>query len=247
MQVQFGCCLIEGREKKEESGESFVNVYLSCGSPACCCQPAVAGGFIYADLRSGLTLTWPRRLCLLRVLLGATAIATSFPLSKHTGRGDTAPAFSGQHVYLQFTWEVALPPSPVEFSSHHHFYELSRSWLLGMCHHSCLLWPACLFTAGLFIYSSHGKWAFPPLLWSFSPTGTFMSFPTLVCWVAPPLLPSLASLFIYSSMRGCPSSPLQCSGAPCPLCYMSFLLLLLIIQFFFFSPWVGVRLSRGLC
>jgi hypothetical protein len=41
---------------------------------------------------------------------------------------------------------VALPPSPVESSSHRHFYKLSRSWLLGGCHHSCLLWPAYLFT-----------------------------------------------------------------------------------------------------
>jgi hypothetical protein len=50
-----------------------------------------------------LTFTWPLRLCLLRVLLGATATATSFSLSKHTGGGDTAPAFSGLCVYLQFT------------------------------------------------------------------------------------------------------------------------------------------------
>jgi hypothetical protein len=57
-----------------------------------------------------LALTWPRRLCLLRVLLGATATATSFPLSKHTGGGDTAPAFSGWFIYLQFMWEVGLPP-----------------------------------------------------------------------------------------------------------------------------------------
>jgi hypothetical protein len=56
-----------------------------------------------------LTLTWPHRLCLLRVL-GATATAASFPLSQHSGGGDTAPAFSGQRVYLQFTWEVGLPP-----------------------------------------------------------------------------------------------------------------------------------------
>jgi hypothetical protein len=27
----------------------------------------------------------------------------------------------------------------VEFSSHNHFHKLSRSWLLGMCHCSCLL------------------------------------------------------------------------------------------------------------
>jgi hypothetical protein len=71
------------------------------------------------------------------------AAATSFPLSNHTGGGNTTPAFSGQHVYLQFTWEVGLPPSPVEFSSHCHFYKLSRSWLLGMCRHSCLLQLAC--------------------------------------------------------------------------------------------------------
>jgi hypothetical protein len=38
---------------------------------------------------------------------------------------------------------VGLPPSPVEISSHSHFYKLSRSWLLGMCHCSCLLQPAC--------------------------------------------------------------------------------------------------------
>jgi hypothetical protein len=57
-----------------------------------------------------LTLTWPLRLCLLRVLLGTTATATSFPLSKHTGGGETALAFSGLCVYLQFTWEVGLTP-----------------------------------------------------------------------------------------------------------------------------------------
>jgi hypothetical protein len=37
------------------------------------------------------------------------------------------------------TWEVGLLPSPVEFSSHHQFYRLSHSWLLGLCCHSCLL------------------------------------------------------------------------------------------------------------
>jgi hypothetical protein len=40
-------------------------------------------------------------------------------------------------------WEVGLPPSPVEFSSHHHFYKLSHSWLLGVCRCSCLLRLAC--------------------------------------------------------------------------------------------------------
>jgi hypothetical protein len=72
----------------------------------------------------------------------------SFPLSKHTGGGDTAPAFSGLHVCLQLTWEVGLPPSPVEFSSLHHSHKLSHSWLLGTHPCSSPLQPgsACLFT-----------------------------------------------------------------------------------------------------
>jgi hypothetical protein len=40
---------------------------------------------------------------------------------------------------------VGFPPSPVEFSSHCHFYKFSHSCLLGGALHSCLLWPACLF------------------------------------------------------------------------------------------------------
>jgi hypothetical protein len=66
----------------------------------------------------------------------------------HTGGGDTAPAFSSLHVYLQLTWEVGLPPSPMEFSSLCHFYKHSQSSLLGMCRSACLLQPS------LFIYSS---------------------------------------------------------------------------------------------
>jgi hypothetical protein len=77
-----------------------------------------------------------------------TTTATSFPLSKHTGGGDTAPTFSGLSVCLQLTWEVDLPPSPVEFSSHSRFYKLSCSWLLDACPCSRPLrpGPACLFT-----------------------------------------------------------------------------------------------------
>jgi hypothetical protein len=134
-----------------------------------------------------LTLTWPLRLCLFRVLLGAPTTVTSFPLSKPTGGGDTAPAFSGWCVYLQFTWEVGLPHSPVEFSFHHHFYKLSHSWLLGRGRHSCLLCLACLFI----------------VLWG----------------VAPPL-----------------SSALR---APCPLCYVSFFVVVYYSVCFFFSFSLG--------
>jgi hypothetical protein len=77
--------------------------------------------------------------------MGVTATVTSFPLSKHTGGGEATPAFSGWHVYLLFTWEVGLPPSPVAFSSHRHFYKLSCLWLLSVCCRSCLVWLVCLF------------------------------------------------------------------------------------------------------
>jgi hypothetical protein len=71
-----------------------------------------------------------------------TATLTSFPAADCWACA-AAPAFSGQLVYLQLMWEVGLPPSPVEFSSHCHFYKLSCSWLLGVCCRSCLLQPAC--------------------------------------------------------------------------------------------------------
>jgi hypothetical protein len=111
-----------------------------------------------------LALSWWCRLCLLRVLLCTSA--TSFPLSKHTGGCDATLAFSSWCVYLQFTWEVVLSPSPVEFSSYCRFYKLSCSWLLGVCCHSCLLQPC------LFIYSSVRDP--PPILGT---QGTPPSFP----------------------------------------------------------------------
>jgi hypothetical protein len=110
------------------------------------CQPAVAGDIIYADLRDEFNTHLAPQACLLRVLLGTTTTVTCFSLSKHPGGSDATSTFSGRHVYLQFTWELGLLPSPMEFSSHRHFYKLSHSWLLGGCCHSCFLQPACFFT-----------------------------------------------------------------------------------------------------
>jgi hypothetical protein len=61
------------------------------------------------------------------------------------------------------------------------------------------LHPRC--QACVFIYSSCGRWVFPPLLWSFPPTTTFTGFPAPGCWAHAPT-PARASLdpglFIYS-------------------------------------------------
>jgi hypothetical protein len=82
----------------------------------------------------------------------------------------------------------------------------------------------------VFIYSSHGKWASPPLLWSFPPTTTFTSFPAPDCWVCV-ATPAFSSWLVVRDFH----SPTLVFGMPHPLCYVSFLLLLLIIQFFSFS------------
>jgi hypothetical protein len=83
-----------------------------CSSPAHCCQPAVSGGFIYADLWSKLSTHLAQQPLFTQSSVD-DATATSFPLSKHTVGNETAPAFSGLRVYLQLTWEVGIPPSPV--------------------------------------------------------------------------------------------------------------------------------------
>jgi hypothetical protein len=57
-----------------------------------------------------LALSWPPQALFTQSSPVCDATATSFPLSEHTGGGDTAPAFSGLCVYLQFMWEVGLPP-----------------------------------------------------------------------------------------------------------------------------------------
>jgi hypothetical protein len=118
------------KRKKKESGDNSENGICSCGLPVCCCQPAVAGVIIYADLWGELS-THLALQALFTLFTQSSPVCEpllqAFPLSKHTGKGDTAPTFSGLHVCLEFMWEVGLHHSPVEFSSHHHFYMLSCS------------------------------------------------------------------------------------------------------------------------
>jgi hypothetical protein len=53
------------------------------------------------------------------------------------------------------------------------------------------------YQACVFIYSSCGRWVFPPLLCSSPPTSTFTSFPAPDYWAVLLLLP--ATMFVYSS------------------------------------------------
>jgi hypothetical protein len=95
-------------------------------------------------------------------------------------------------------------------------YKLSPFQALG----KVTLSPCC--QAWVFIYSSCGKWVFPPLLCSFPPTATFTNFPAPDYRVVLLLLP--AAMFVYSS-RGkwvfppflwsfSPSATLTCFPTP---------------------------------
>jgi hypothetical protein len=66
--------------------------------------------------------------------------------------------------------------------------------------------------ACVFIYSSCGRWVFPPLLCSSPPTSTFTSFPAPDYWVVLLLLP--AAMFVYSSCGKWVFPPLLCSSPP---------------------------------
>jgi hypothetical protein len=94
--------------------------------------------------------------------------------------------------------------------------------------------------ACMFIYSSQGKWVFPPLLWSFPPTTAFTSFPAPACWACAPAFSGQTWLVYLQFQERFPSSPLWCSGllALFVMClYCSYCLLL---SFSFFSGWGSV-------
>jgi hypothetical protein len=89
--------------------------------------------------------------------------------------------------------------------------------------------------AGLFIYSSHGKWAFPLSCGVFLPPPLLQAFPLLVAGCVLLLLPSPASLFIYSSMGDFPSPLFSTQGAPPSLLHVFFVVVYYCLVFFLFS------------
>jgi hypothetical protein len=107
-----------------------------------------------------------------------------------------------------------------------------------------------LLPAAMFVYSSRGKWVFPPLLWSFPPSVTLTSFPAPGCWARPAPAPTRASLArpacLFTVPGRIPFPQSLALSAPHPLSHVSLLFLFLITQFLFF-PWAEVGLYRGLC
>jgi hypothetical protein len=184
-------------------------------------------------------LTWPCRLCLLRVLL---CVSLCYKVSPFQALGKvTLHSLSQACVFIYsscgrwvFICLLCSFPPTATFTS----FPAPDYWAV------LLLLPAAMF-----VYSSHGKWVFPPLLWSFPPSATLTSFPIPGCWARPPLPPEplLPTRLVYLQFwEGFPSPNLQHSVHPTlfPVClYCSYCLL---VSFSFF-PQVEVGLSRGLC
>jgi hypothetical protein len=91
--------------------------------------------------------------------------------------------------------------------------------------------------ASLSVYSSRGKWVFPPLLRSFPPTATFTSFPAPGCWVCATALPSLAWLVYLQFREGFPSPPLPRSRCPTLLATCFFFVIAYYSVSLFFPGW----------
>jgi hypothetical protein len=85
------------------------------------------------------------------------------------------------------------------------------------------------------MYSSPGKWVFPPFLWSFPPTATFTTFLLLITGHVLPLLPSPAGLWGIS-----PPHLLGTQGTPPSLLQVFFVVIAYYSGFFSFFPGWGL-------
>jgi hypothetical protein len=161
-----------------------VNGICGCGLPVHCCQPAVAGGVIYADLRGELSTHLALQALFTQSSSVCEPLLQAFPFSSTLGMVTLHPLFQacvfvyssrGKWVFPPLLW--SFPPTTT-FTS----FPTRDYWVV------LLLLPSAMF-----VYSSHGKWVFPPLLWSFSPSATLTSFLAPGCWVHAPA-PTGASL-----------------------------------------------------
>jgi hypothetical protein len=118
-------------------------------------------------------------------------------------------------LYLEFSW--VLPPLLQAFPFPSTVGEVTLHLLSQAC---------------VFIYSSHRKWVFTPSCGVFLPLPLLQAFPLLIAGRVPPLLLSLASLFIYSSMRDFPSPLFVTQGGPPSLLSVFFVIDYYLISLF---------------
>jgi hypothetical protein len=90
--------------------------------------------------------------------------------------------------------------------------------------------------ASMFIYSSCGKWVFPPLLWSFPPSTTFTSFPAPSCWACA-TAPAFSGPACLCTVLSAIPLPLGHSGAPPSLLHVFIVVIAYYSVSLFFPGW----------
>jgi hypothetical protein len=209
-----------------------VNGICGCGLPAPCCQPAVAGGVIYADLRGEFSTSLALQALFTQSSPMLEPLLQAFPFPSTLGEVILHPlsqacvfvySSHGKWVFPSLLW--SFPPTTT-FTS----FPACDYWVV------LLLLPAAMF-----VFSSRGKWVFPPLLWSFPPSPLTQAFLLLVVGRVPPFLRSLSGLsvlFIYSSGKDFlpPIFGVQCAPPSFPCV---FVVLIAYFSVSFFSPGGG--------
>jgi hypothetical protein len=165
------------KREKKKSRDSSENGICSCDLPAHCCQSAIAGGVIYADLWGELSTLLALQTFFAQISPVQEPLLQAFPFPS-TGDKVTLHPHCQACVFIYSScgrWVFppllcnSLPTSAFTNFPAPDYWEV------------LLLLPAAMF-----VYSSCGKWAFPPLLWNFPPSATLTSFPIPGCWVCAP-------------------------------------------------------------
>jgi hypothetical protein len=204
-----------------------VDGICSCGLPACCCQPAVAGGVIYSDLTGELNTHLALQALFTQEFSCAQPLLQAFPFPRTLGEV-TLHLLSQACMFVYSSFgKWVFPPLLWSFPPTSTFTSFSAPDY----------WVVMLLLSAAFVYSSCGNWVFPPLVWSFPLSASLTSFPAPGCWACAPAPACRACLFTVLGRISFPQS--SALSAPHPLSHVSLLFLLLITQFLFF-PWVEV-------
>jgi hypothetical protein len=178
-----------------------------CCLPAHCCQPAVAGGFIYADFWGKLSTHLALQACLLRVLC-IMPLLQAFPFPSTLGEvtlhllsqaGVFIYISCGKWAFSPLLW--SFPPTAT-FAS----FPTPDCWVCAAA--PAFSVPACLFTAHM------GSGPFPVSSGVFLPPPLLQAFSLLFAGYVLPLLPSPAWLVYLQFCKGFPSPTLQHSVCP---------------------------------
>jgi hypothetical protein len=227
-----------GREKKKDSGDSSMNAICGCGLPTPCCQSAVPGGIIYADLRGELN-THLAIQALFTQSSVSEPLLQAFPFPTTLGEVTLHPlslacvfiySSRGKWVFPS-SCGVFLPPS---------LLQVFLLLITRRCCCSCQL--PCLFTAHVEGGSSPSPVEFSSLHQSHKVSHSWLLG---TCPRSHRSLSGLAHLVYLQFQEGFPSLPFQHSM--CPTLFPVSLLFLWLITQFLFSLRVVVGLSRGQC